>query len=106
MEGRPGFGSARSIPAGPEGQKQREEWANKPNKTMQEEIDGWLGCMGVGARTASVVPANVVEEIRDGKVDDYRDHPDVVTVQHGPYLDDWSKVPPEIASKYNTGPPK
>ena len=73
---------------------------------MQEEIDGWLGCMGVGCRTASVVPANAIQDLRDGKISDYREHPDVVTISHGPYLDDWSKVPPEIAAKYNTGPPQ
>ena len=28
----------------------------------------------------------------------------VVTITDGPYLDDWSKVPPEIAAKYNTAP--
>ena len=28
----------------------------------------------------------------------------VVTITDGPYLDYWSKVPPEIAAKYNTAP--
>ena len=106
VQGKPGFGSFRSIPSGPKGAAQREAWAKKENKTMQEEIDGWLGCMGVGCRTASVVPANAIQDLRDGKISDYREHPDVVTISHGPYLDDWSKVPPEIAAKYNTGPPQ
>ena len=26
------------------------------------------------------------------------------TISDGPYLDDWSKVPAEIAAKYNTAP--
>ena len=30
--------------------------------------------------------------------------PGVVGWSHGPYLDDWSKVPSEIAAKYNTSP--
>ena len=30
--------------------------------------------------------------------------PGVQTFSHGPYLDDWSKVPDEIAMKYNTSP--
>ena len=31
-------------------------------------------------------------------------HKSCTTISHGPYLDDWSKVPAEIAEKYNTSP--
>ena len=30
--------------------------------------------------------------------------PGVQVFSHGPYLDDWSKVPADIAAKYNTSP--
>jgi len=106
LAGAPGFGSHRSIPSGPAGEERRQAWAKKKDKTLQEEIDGWIGCLPVGNRTASFIPANVSQDLNDGKITDYKDHPDVIHVAHGPYLDDWSKVPPEIAAKYNTGPPR
>jgi hypothetical protein len=37
-------------------------------------------------------------------IKDYSKLPGVQTYSHGPYLDDWSKVPADIAAKYNTSP--
>ncbi|KAL1523321.1 hypothetical protein AB1Y20_018267 [Prymnesium parvum] len=106
LPGAPGFGSSRSIPSGPAGHEQRKYWADKKDKTLQEEMEGWLACLGVGSRTARYIPKEAVQAQVDGKIADARMHSSVVTLQHGPYLDDWSKVPPDIAAKYNTGPPK
>ena len=37
-------------------------------------------------------------------IKDYSKLPGAQTYSHGPYLDDWSKVPADIAAKYNTSP--
>jgi hypothetical protein len=37
-------------------------------------------------------------------IKDYSKLPGVQTYSHGPYLDDWSKVPADLAAKYNTSP--
>ena len=62
--------------------------------------------MPVGARNVTYIPAEAMEQIsKDGTSDaDIGKLPGVMSFSHGPYLDDWSKVPAEIASKYNTSP--
>lgn len=45
--------------------------------------------------TASLFPAGIK---------DIHKLPGVQHFSHGPYLDDWSKVPADIAAKYNTSP--
>lgn len=75
-----------------------------PNATLGEQMDSLLGLMGVGSRSCTYVPAEAVEQLRSGEIEDYHDGKGVFTVSHGPYLDDWSKVPAEIAAKYNTSP--
>lgn len=100
------FGSWRSLQAGPDGAggprgKKRFEEAQGD---AQKEIEAWMSCLGVGCRTASVVSKECIEDIRSGECKDYRTHKTTVTISHGPYLDDWSKVPAEIASQYNTSP--
>ena len=37
-------------------------------------------------------------------IKDYSKLPGAQTYSHGPYLDDWSKVPADLAAKYNTSP--
>ena len=79
---------------------------------MDEMIDGLLGIMPVGARQCTYIPAEAMEKLgRDSdngkkmvKDEDIYKLPGVQTFAHGPYLDDWSKVPDEIAAKYNTCP--
>ena len=73
---------------------------------MQTTVDGLLGLMPIGARNVTYIPASAMETIsKDGcKDEDIGKLPGVWSVAHGPYLDDWSKVPGEIAAKYNTSP--
>ena len=69
-------------------------------------IDGLLGIMPVGCRNVTYIPAGAMEQIqKEGTSDkDIGKLDGVASWSHGPYLDDWSKVPSEIASKYNTSP--
>jgi len=98
------FPSSRAIEAGPTGAGGAKQFWHK-DITPQEEIDGWLACLGPSCRTASIVTPECIQDIQDGKCDDYRTHASTVTISHGPYLDDWSRVPPEVAAKYGVGPP-
>jgi len=98
------FPSSRAIEAGPTGAGGAKQFWHK-DITPQEEIDGWLACLGPSCRTASIVTPECIQDIQDGKCDDYRTHASTVTISHGPYLDDWSRVPPEVAARYGVGPP-
>lgn len=71
---------------------------------FQETIDGLLGLMPVGARNVTYLPAEAVAELQNGSEKDIGQLKGVQSWSHGPYLDDWSKVPAEIASQYNTSP--
>ena len=98
------YGSWRSIAAGTLGNKKSFLDKDTP---MQETIDGLLGIMPVGARNVTYIPADAMEKMsKDGNMKDEELFalPGVTTYAHGPYLDDWTKVPAEIASKYNTSP--
>jgi len=70
----------------------------------EEMIQGLLKMMPVGARTVTILPPEAVEEMAKDGENDPAKMKGVVTISDGPYLDDWSKVPPEIAAKYNTAP--
>jgi len=68
-------------------------------------IDGLLAIMPVGCRNVTYLPASAVDALaKDTSIKDYSKLPGVQTYSHGPYLDDWSKVPADIAAKYNTSP--
>ncbi len=102
--GAPDYGSWRSIAAGT--LQNRKSFLSKDTPFM-ETIDGLLGIMPVGARNVTYLPAEAMEEI--SKNEGMRDEDigklkGVMSFGHGPYLDDWSKVPAEVASKYNTSP--
>lgn len=71
---------------------------------MSETIDGLLGLMPIGCRSVTLIPKEGVEELQNGSKKTINELTGVQTVSHGPYLDDWSKVPAEIASQYNTSP--
>jgi hypothetical protein len=75
---------------------------------FQKTVDGLLGLMPVGGRSVTYLSEQAMTELGDsvknGKEKDMSELPGVQTWSHGPYLDDWSKVPPEIAAKYNTSP--
>ena len=71
---------------------------------FQETIDGLLGLMPVGARNVTYLPAEAVAELQNGSEKEIHQLKGVQSWSHGPYLDDWSKVPAEIASQYNTSP--
>ena len=64
----------------------------------------WLACMGVGGRSACLVTPEAIEAQKAGEIEDARVHPSVVHFSHGPYIDDWSRVPEEVSTKYNTSP--
>ena len=99
--GAPDYGSWRSIAAGTlQGKKSFLE----KDTPMQETIDGLLGIMPVGCRNVTYLPAEAVEAIGKDDNVDIGSLPGVASWSHGPYLDDWSKVPAEVASKYNTSP--
>lgn len=102
----PDYGSWRSIAAGTIGTgKVKKSFLDK-EADMQTTVDGLLGLMPVGARNVTYVPAEAIEKAaKDGSSDvDLMKMPGVMSWGHGPYLDDWSKVPDEVASKYNTSP--
>ena len=85
----------------------RKENEMKDPKALQRELEGWMSCLGVKNRTASIITKDAHQQIIDGALDggkDYRSLPGVHTFSLGPYIDDWSQVPPEIAKKYNTSP--
>ena len=72
---------------------------------FQETIDGLLGLMPIGARNVTYLPAEAVAQLQeDGGEKDISKLKGVQSFSHGPYLDDWSKVPSEIAAQYNTSP--
>ena len=72
---------------------------------LQETIDGLLGILPVGARSVTYLSQEAMTAMQgQGEKADISKLPGVQTFSHGPYLDDWSKVPPEIAAKYNTAP--
>jgi len=97
------YGSWRSVPAG--SIKGNRSFLSK-DTPISETIDGLLGIMPVGARNVTYIPADAMDTISKGNVSDKELYklPGVQTFSHGPYLDDWSKVPDEIAMKYNTAP--
>jgi len=97
------FGSWRSIQAGPEGAGGKKAWLQEGMST-HEQINGWLACMGVGSRSATIVTPEGIEAQKNGEIEDARYHHTSVHYSHGPYLDDWSRVPAEVACKYNTSP--
>ena len=103
----PNYGSWRSIPAGSigTGTIRNRSFLDK-DTDPQTMIDGLLGLMPVGCRNVTYIPAGAMETIsKEGcKDEDIGKLPGVVSWHHGPYLDDWSKVPGEIAAKYNTSP--
>lgn len=104
-EGDLDYGSWRSIAAGT--MQGRKSFLEK-DTPMQETIDGLLGIMPVGCRTVTYIPAEAMEQMgKDGNVtkdEDIYSLPGVQSFHHGPYLDDWSQVPDEVAVKYNTSP--
>lgn len=96
-------------------------------------IDGLLAIMPVGCRNVTYLPASAVDalakdtsvllhramllsppprclvpdhrrSLAQAGIKDYSKLPGVQTYSHGPYLDDWSKVPADLAAKYNTSP--
>mmetsp|Transcript_67380 Transcript_67380/g.119249 ORF Transcript_67380/g.119249 Transcript_67380/m.119249 type:complete len:103 (-) Transcript_67380:340-648(-) len=69
-----------------------------------EMIKGLLKMMPVGARTCTYLPADAVATLSKDETKDWSSLPGVQTFQDGPYLDDWSTVPPQIAAKYSTAP--
>ena len=71
---------------------------------MSETVDGLLGLMPIGCRNVTLIPKEGVQELQNGTKKTINELTGVQTVLHGPYLDDWSKVPAEIASQYNTSP--
>ena len=104
----PNFGSWRSMAAGTigTGKIKNRSFLDK-DTDPQTMIDGLLGLMPVGCRNVTYIPAEAMEQISkstDIKDADISNLPGVQSWSHGPYLDDWSKVPSEIASKYNTSP--
>ena len=103
----PNYGSWRSIAAGTigTGQIKNRSFLDK-DTDMQTMVDGLLGLMPVGARNVTYIPEGAMEQIqKEGTSDaDIGKLPGVVSWHHGPYLDDWSKVPDEVATKYNTSP--
>jgi len=106
---KPDYGSWRSIAAGTigTGQIKNRSFLDK-DTDMQTTVDGLLGLMPVGCRNVTYIPAGAMEQIQKSegaiKDKDIGSLPGVVSWHHGPYLDDWSKVPDEIAGKYNTSP--
>uniref|UniRef100_A0A7S2BMH0 Uncharacterized protein n=1 Tax=Haptolina brevifila TaxID=156173 RepID=A0A7S2BMH0_9EUKA len=104
---KPDYGSWRSIPAGSigTGQIKNRSFLSK-DTDMQTMVDGLLGIMPVGCRNVTYIPEGAMETISKGDVSDKEIYslPGVQSWSHGPYLDDWSKVPDEIATKYNTSP--
>ena len=69
-------------------------------------VDGLLGLMPIGCRNVTYIPEGAMAELAKGETADadIGKLPGVQSWAHGPYLDDWSKVPAEIATKYNTSP--
>ena len=104
---KPDYGSWRSMAAGTIGTGQIKNRSFLDEKSdFQTTVDGLLGLMPIGCRNVTYIPAGAMEEIGKGDVkdEDIGKLPGVFSVAHGPYLDDWSKVPTEIAAKYNTSP--
>lgn len=95
------YGSWRSIAAGT--LQNRKSFLEK-DTPFNETIDGLLGLMPVGARNVTYLPADAVEALGKDESVDMHSLPGVMSFHHGPYLDDWSKVPEEVATKYNTSP--
>ena len=102
MSKAPDYGSWRSVAAGSlQGKK---PFLDK-DVPLQETIDGLLGILPVGARNVTYLSQEAMTAMQgQGEKADISKLPGVQTFSHGPYLDDWSKVPPEIAAKYNTAP--
>jgi len=98
------YGAWRSIQSGPDGAGGAKAWGSKGKLDPMEEINGWLACMGRGSRSATLITPEAIEAQRSGEVSDARLHHTSIHFSHGPYMDDWSKVPPEVAAKYNTSP--
>ena len=71
---------------------------------MNEMVDGLLGLMPVGCRNVTYISKEGMEELQSNPSKQIGELTGTVSWHHGPYLDDWSKVPPEIAAKYNTSP--
>ena len=101
--GAPDYGSWRSMAVGT--MQGRKSFLDK-DTPMQETIDGLLGLMPIGCRNVTYIPEGAMAELAKGETADadIGKLPGVQSWAHGPYLDDWSKVPAEIATKYNTSP--
>jgi len=99
-EGRAGDPQVGKIQSGPHAGK------NIFDKDVPSEelIKGILKMMPVGARTATYLPAEAVEQLGNDESLDISELKGVQSFAEGPYLEDWSKVPPEIAAKYNAVP--
>ena len=95
------YGSWRSIAAGT--LQDRKSFLEK-DTPFQETVEGLLGLMPVGARNVTYLPAEAVEAMQKDDSQDMYALPGVMSFSHGPFLDDWSKVPEEVAKNYNTSP--
>mmetsp|Transcript_27205 Transcript_27205/g.72023 ORF Transcript_27205/g.72023 Transcript_27205/m.72023 type:complete len:109 (+) Transcript_27205:48-374(+) len=101
-EGQAGNPQVGKIPTGPHAGKNIFD----KDVPLDDTIKGLLKMMPVGARTATYIPAEAVEQMSldSGKDVDISSFKGVVSFNDGPYVEDWSKVPAEIAAKYNTAP--
>ena len=71
---------------------------------VQSKDQKYARALTAYSRCLPVFRPSHIPSLSPRAVKDARMHKSCTTISHGPYLDDWSKVPAEIAEKYNTSP--